>query len=170
MFARHAALARAKTFVGVKEHPPGSNHGPKINEWQKRTNGVTGYPWCAAFVYCMFQDVGVDLKKQGLALPSWVPGWVKWSADRELQVKRPLKGDAVCFDWSEDGTKDHIGLVDRVLTLRWWGGRFTGLIRTVEANTAVGNDSNGGQVMIRTRWVNRSTVFIRVPGQAKSGL
>lgn len=165
MLFRLAALDHAKKWVGVKEHPAGSNRGPQIDQWQKRTNGVTGYPWCAAFVYCMFQDAGTDLRKRGLTTPSWVVGWVNWARTNEHDRVRPLRGDVVCFDWNEDGTRDHIGIVDRVLALRWKSGKFVGFLRTVEGNTAVGNDSNGGQVMVRTRWVNAYTVFIRVPGK-----
>ncbi|MBM4418817.1 MAG: CHAP domain-containing protein [Chloroflexi bacterium] len=173
--ARVAAVERACTFVGLTEDPAGSNTGPRsgkwneqINRWQKATNGVTGYAWCAAMQNCMLLDVGVSVHRLGLDLPSYVPSWVKWARARGYDVRRPLRGDHVCFDWQQDGTHDHIGIVDRVLALRWSkSGRFVGLIRTVEGNTSFGwkgSQSNGGCVARRWRWVNASTVFIRVPG------
>jgi hypothetical protein len=149
------ALERAKKYVGVKENPPGSNHGPLIDQWQRRTNGVTGYPWCAAFVWCMFDDVG---KKVSIPGPALVENWVTHLP----HVERPFKGDVVCYDWDSNGWSDHIGLVDKVLALRWKSGKFTGWVRTIEGNTSGGNDSNGGQVQVRWRWVNDKTVFIRL--------
>lgn len=167
---RHLALSRATRFLGFKEESADSNQGPYdptlqggISYWQRRTNGVTGYPWCAAFVYNMFLDVHVDLKERGLKLPSWVVDWVRWGRASGYEVLRPLKGDVVCFDWNEDQTRDHMGFVEKVLALRWRGKRFVGYIRTIEGNTAAGNDSNGGQVQRRWRWVNSSTVFLRIP-------
>lgn len=159
---REAATVRAAQFIGVKEQPPNSNHGPQIDKWGERCIGVKGgFPWCAAFVWCMFDDVG--LKIRSIAQPALVQSWVKWAGDHGLTVVRPYKYDVVCFDWNEDGTKDHIGFVEKVLALRWsQDKRFIGWIRTVEGNTGVGNDSNGGEVMRRWRWVNSKTVFIRV--------
>jgi len=44
------ALAYAEKHVGIKEHPPGSNSGPKIDDWC-RLAGYTGpQPWCGCFV------------------------------------------------------------------------------------------------------------------------
>lgn len=149
------ALERAHKYVGVKENPPGSNHGVLIDQWQRRTNGVTGYPWCAAFAWCMFDDVGKTLHFEK---PALVEAWV----NHFPHVTRPYKGDVVCYDWDSNGWSDHIGFVDKVLALRWKNGRFVGWIRTVEGNTSSGNDSNGGQVQIRWRWVNAKTVFIRL--------
>lgn len=158
---REKALAHAATFIGVKEHPPGSNHGTQIDVWQKRTNGITGYPWCAAFVYCMFSDVN---KKVDVPGPALVENWVKWARQKGYEVLRPLKGDVICYDWEPNGWRDHIGFVEKVLALRWnKSKRFIGWVRTIEGNTAGGNDSNGGEVQRRWRWVNGAEVFVRVP-------
>ena len=56
--ARLAAVDHARKYIGVRESPPNSNRGPVIDRWQKRVNGITGYPWCAAFIWCMFDDIG----------------------------------------------------------------------------------------------------------------
>lgn len=159
---RLRALKRARQYVGVKEHPPGSNHGPKIDDWCWRTNGLRGgYPWCAAFLWCMFDDVGLRLRFDG---PALVENWVRWGRTKKYVVTRPFRGDVCCFDWDANGWRDHIGIVDRVLAVRWRGGRFVGWVRSVEGNTAAGNDSNGGQVQVRWRWVNGSQVYLRIPG------
>ena len=166
MLFRLLAITQAAKYIGVKEQPPYSNRGPLIDQWQRNTNGIVGYPWCAAFLYCMFLGAGIDLRsKMGLMGPSFVQNWVNWAKQRGYVVRRPFRGDVVCFDWNEDQTRDHIGIVERVLALRWSGGVFVGLVRTIEGNTGAGNDSNGGQVQRRWRWVNKSTVFIRIPGR-----
>ena len=49
---------------------------------------------------------------------------------------------------------EHIGIVEKSLG----GGQF----HCIEGNTAVGNDSNGGQVMRRLRYVSQVNGFGRV--------
>lgn len=164
---RLRALERARKYVGVKETPPGSNHGTLIDQWCFRTNGLRGgYPWCAAFMWCMFDDVGLRLRFTG---PALVENWVRWGRTMGYVVVRPRKGDVCCFDWSDggDGWRDHIGLVDRVLALRFKDGLFVGWVRSVEGNTSssdAGSQSNGGQVAVRWRWVNGRQVYLRIPG------
>ena len=163
MIVRLAALAQAVKYIGVKEHPPGTNKGPQIDVWQKRTNGITGYPWCAAFIWCMFDDVGKKLHFTG---PALVQNWVLWGKAMGHNVLRPLRGDVVCYDWDAGGWADHIGIVEKVLALRWRKDKFVGWIRAIEGNTSAGNDSNGGQVQRRWRWVNGAQVFLRIPDDA----
>ena len=53
------------------------------------------------------------------------------------------RGDIVLFDFNNNGTSDHIGIVVSV--------NSDGSITTVEGNTGSGNNTNGGQVQKRTR-------------------
>jgi len=161
MTIREKAVREAGKWIGVKEHPAGSNHGPVIDIWCKRCVGVAGgFPWCAAFQWCMFKNVGYHVTA---SQPALVQSWVQWAASHGFIVARPRRGDVVCFDWNEDGTRDHIGIVERTLALRWRGTKFVGWIQTVEGNTGATNQSNGGEVQRRRRWVNKATVFIRIP-------
>jgi hypothetical protein len=66
----------------------------------------------------------------------------------------PKPGDVVCYDWDGDGVADHTGLFDH-----WNGGND---FVAVEGNTALGNDSNGGQVMERTRHRSNVQAFVHV--------
>ena len=162
MTYRRLAAVRATRYIGVREHPSGSNHGPQIDTWGYRCIGVRGgFPWCASFVWCMLDDVGKKLR--GIVNPALVESWVKWGNENRHVVARPLAGDVVCFDWDENGWRDHIGFVEKVLALRWKGKVFVGWLRTVEGNTSARSDSNGGEVQRRWRWVNGKQVFIRVP-------
>ena len=141
------ALAEALRHVGVRESPPGSNRTP-FGRWF----GVDGVPWCAIFVsYCFARGAGVTLchgwhgagvYARGVA---YVPTLEAWLRARRLWLGRhggARPGDIVVYDW-DGGVPDHVGIVERVLP----GGR----VAAVEGNTAVGNDSDGGEVMRRTR-------------------
>lgn len=47
--------------VGVSEHPPGSNSGTRVRQYQASTDlGGTGWPWCAAFVEWVWARAGLD--------------------------------------------------------------------------------------------------------------
>ena len=65
----------------------------------------------------------------------------------------PQPGDIAIYNW-DGGVPDHIGIVETYLG----GGEFT----AIEGNTAIGNDSNGGEVMRRERRVTQVDGFGRV--------
>ena len=84
-------------------------------------------------------------------------------------TNNPVTGDDVAFDWPpKNGVPDHVGIyasesdLERVApaALRAARAQFGPLGRgdfwTVEGNTGIGNDSNGGTCMIRKR--NRRSV------------
>lgn len=133
-------LETARAELGVKELPAGSNQ-VKYNTWYYgRAVSGAAYPWCVVFVQWCCAQAGVELpaktasctalmtaaKKAGL----WVTG--------DYQP-----GDIVLFDWQGDKRPDHCGIVELALP--------SGKYATIEGNTSVSNDSNGGQVMRRTR-------------------
>ena len=156
---RLAALDHAKAFVGVVERPPGSNRGEEIDRWNAAAGAPPGSPWCCSFVHAMFAAAGFELRGgasvEAVLTAAREAGWL---------VARPLRGDLACFDFHEGDRYgpygDHIGFVERVLALRWAGGRFTGWIATVEGNT-------GDGVFRRRRWLRGiGAEFVRVPGEA----
>ena len=165
MTYREAAVRRAKTFIGVTEHPPGSNRGAHIDKWNMDACGMVGVFWCASFIHGMFKDVGKVLP--GGASVGAIRAWAASCGD---VVARPRRGDLACFEFGEGAYAydDHIGIVERTLALRWSGNKFTGLIRTIEGNTssgALGSQFNGGGVYRRTRWVRGiGAQFVRIPG------
>lgn len=157
-----AALVEARKFVGVREHPPGTNRGIAIDHWNRAAGVPLGSPYCDAFQHtAVWAPVGVTLGGG-----AYCPATLAWGQKLGYERTRPFKGYLVFFDWDQDGTVDHVGIVANVLALRWKGGRFVGLIRTVEANTSSGlsgNQSEGDGVYMRVRWVNSSTRFLRIP-------
>ena len=150
---RERALARAVTQLGVKEAPAGSNQTP-YTKWY----GMVG-PWCAMFCTWSYEQEGDSPAfKQGssYAYVPYIVSDARAGRNGLAVTSSPLPGDLVAYDWYYDGTFDHVGLFER-----WKGnsGEFT----ACEGNTSTGSDSDGGQVMRRTRKTSaQSTVFVRV--------
>jgi uncharacterized protein (TIGR02594 family) len=92
---RRAIVARAQSALGVTEEPPGSNRGPRIDEWLQRCHVSTGQPWCAAFASWCLDTVAIA---GALAL-----------GDHFLRTASPLPGDVMCFPTG--GGKGHCGIV-----------------------------------------------------------
>ncbi len=152
------ALAEALRHVGVRESPPGSNR-TMFGRWF----GVDGVPWCAIFVsYCFSVGAGVTLCRRwhgagvyprGVCYVPTLETWLR-ATGRGLDADcAPAPGDVAVFDW-DGGLPDHVGIVV--------GRRADGDLDTVEGNTAVGNDSDGGAVMRRRRRLAQVSTFGRL--------
>lgn len=134
-------IARAE--LGTKESPDGSNK-VKYSTWY----GLTG-PWCVMFVMWCCNQAGVDLpirtascsalRAAAQSAGMWVTGGYQ-------------SGDIVIYDWGRDGVPDHCGIIETA------GGSS---VVSIEGNTAVGNDSNGGEVMRRTRTLSQIIGAVR---------
>lgn len=138
----------ARKEVGVKESPAGSNKN-KYGEWF----GLNGVAWCGQFVSWCYYMAGKSLGNIGYTkgfagCQTAVAKVEKWGKI----VTVPESGDVVFFDWNGDGKFDHTGLF-----VKDNGG---GLFQSIEGNTAYGNDSNGGEVMVRERKY-KNAIFIR---------
>lgn len=167
---RLKALDKAKSYVGTSESPPGSNRGRLVDRWNKwatedrfpKDGGISGFPWCASFVCGMFREAcGLKIPYPYQASVGHLEGWARSLGKVVKAGTRPRRGDLVCYRFTSDDWPDHIGFVDRVIAVKWRGGRFVGAIRTVEGNTSGSDNANGGQVQIRWRSAIRC-MFIRV--------
>lgn len=150
---REKALEIAVSFEGVKEHPANSNI-TQFSKWY----GMIG-PWCAMFVTYCFVEAGSKSFKKG---ERWAYCPYMVSAARAQRngltvvPKDKVKpGDIAMFDWQGDGVSDHVGIVVTSPNTK-------GAFRCVEGNTSLGNNSDGGQVMIRDRKTSQVICFIRV--------
>jgi hypothetical protein len=124
------------------------------------TNPNYGYAWCASLMNWCFKRAGRPLTE--LKLSASVGNLLAEAKKRGwVHYHTPARGDLICFDWNtlngpgHGDWPDHIGIVESV--------NGSTLI-CIEGNTAIGNDSNGGQVMRRTRSMSMAEGFIRVPG------
>lgn len=141
----------AQKHIGVKEHPAGTNRC-RFSLWY----GLIG-AWCAMFVTWD----GVVAKSKAFRRGKYYAYVPYVVADARRGVNNlavtyfPQQGDLVCFDWGHDGVADHIGLFGA------WT-KEKGTFTTVEGNTGIGNDSNGGEVMRRTRNKSQVICFVHV--------
>jgi hypothetical protein len=135
------ALAEARTWIGTREDPAGSNH-TRFGVWF----GADGVPWCNIFVsYCFSVGAkytiaagfhGPGVTSRGCA---YVPSTEAWLRATGMWLGRvdPQPGDIAIYNWA---------------------GEFP----AIEGNTAVGNDSDGGEVMRRERSLDDVDGFGRV--------
>ena len=147
---REKALTEAHKYVGVKESPAGSNK-VRFSDWY----GIRG-PWCAMFVtwcYVSGAKSKAFVNKSRYAYVPYIVGDARAGRNGLSVTRDPKPGDVVCFDWEGNGVHDHVGLFKAGNAKS-----FT----TIEGNTAVGNDSNGGAVMERSRNASSRPVFVRV--------
>lgn len=158
--ARLRALDHAVSYLGTTEDPKRPNRGHLIDIWNKAAGVPVGSPWCMSFLRACFKKAGVALG--GSASVGFFEEWAILSGDPV--VRRPFKGDVVCYRWDADDWPDHVGIVEKVLALRWRGRAFAGWIQTVEGNTSPGvrgSQANGGGVYRRRRWISRCR-FVRI--------
>lgn len=153
---REQAYELAKGKIGVKESPVNSNK-VEFSEWF----GIVT-PWCMEFVSWAFATAGSkDIFAPGQRW-DYVPAFLNDAKAGKFGLKivrDPIRGDLVCYDWPGEspGIPDHVGIFEA------WVNQAAGTFTAIEGNTLVGNDSNGGEVMRRSRATSLVKNFVRVP-------
>lgn len=131
--------------VGQSESPKNSNK-TKYGKWF----GLDGVAWCGMFCSWVYAHAGAKLPKIGFTkgFAGCQTAVAHFKKTGEITTK-PQIGDLVFFDWNTDGRYDHVGIFNgwKVKDKEFY---------TIEGNTSLTNQSNGGQVMSRTRNVNVS--------------
>jgi CHAP domain len=142
----------AEKEIGVSEAPKNSNN-TKYNKWF----GLPKMPWCGMFVSWCYAMAGFQLPKIGFSKGfAGCQTAVAYFKKNNQITTEPQEGDIVFFDWNKDGRYDHTGIF-----VKWIDDNN---FETIEGNTAVGNDSNGGTVMKRKRDKTKANVlFVNVP-------
>jgi hypothetical protein len=138
----------AKKEIGQGEIPLNSNK-TKYGKWF----GLDGVAWCGMFVSWCYDKAGsplgnIGFKKGFAGCQTAVAHYRKTNRI----TTNPVAGNIVFFDWNKDGRHDHTGIF-----VRWVEVNKT--FECIEGNTAVGNDSNGGNVMLRSR-KNINVLFV----------
>ena len=137
--------------IGQVEVPTNSNK-TKYGKWF----GFDGVAWCGMFVSWVYSTAGFPLPKIGFTkgFAGCQTAVAYFKKNNQITTK-PVSGDIVFFDWNKDGRYDHTGLFVK------WIDKEKGLFETIEGNTAIGNDSNGGEVMIRKR-IKSVAIFVHL--------
>lgn len=147
-------INRAKKELNTKEFPPNSNN-VKYNTWfygHEVHDGFptknSAYPWCAVFISYIFKDSNL-VKKTASCL-----NMLEWFEANKRIVKDPKPGDIVFFKYSTNKRRtNHVGLVISVADKN----NFL----TIEGNTSIKSDDNGGAVMERRRTMANVVAFAR---------
>jgi len=139
--------------LNAKESPKGSNKSPEVNAYLKSVGLGPGLPWCAAFVYYIFDQVS---KKLGIANPLTKTGgvrnhWAKAPADVKItaaQVRanpKLLKPGQIFMQSRGSKALGHTGIIVEVNPEK-------GTFVTIEGNSS-------DKVSIRTRRIGDTSFF-----------
>lgn len=132
-------LQIANAEIGTVEAPLNSNK-TKYGKWF----GLDGLAWCGMFVSYCYHTAGFPLGKIGYlkGFAGCQTAFAHFTKSGEI-TNNPVAGDIVLFDWNGDKRYDHTGLFVKKINDKTF--------ETIEGNTSLKNDSNGGTVMKRVR-------------------
>lgn len=141
-------LEIATKEIGVREDPPGSNRGKRIEEYQRLVGIDRGEPWCVAFIFFCFATAARGLKlpnpieEAGCKTGSVLDLWNR--AGRANDITLLLHDDALndpskvkpgmAFVISTGGGYGHVGLIASVVGNQ---------LETIEGNTNDGGSREG---------------------------
>lgn len=150
MATANEIIAVARKYLGVAE--TGVNN-VKFNTayYGKAVNG-SAYPWCAVFVWYVFEEAGAADLYYGGNKTAYCPTLMQYYKDFGRLYKTPKVGDIVFFNFSGGSVAQHVGIVTAV---------SSSSITTIEGNTSSTNQTNGGEVRERTRYLTSCIGFAR---------
>ena len=135
-------LKTAQAEIGVTEYPPNSNNVKYNTEYYGHPVSGSNYPWCCVFVWWVFKHQSKFILKKTAScmdLGDWFKTNGRWNTT-------PQVGDVVFFKFPTNNRwTNHVGIVKAIKG---------NTIETIEGNTSVNSDDNGGAVMERTRSSN----------------
>lgn len=143
-------LKVARAEIGVTDD--GNNKVKYNTEYYGREVEGNNYPWCCVFVWWVFNHAKASkLFFNGKKCASCTTTRNTMIAQK---VEDPKAGDLVFFNFLGGSDKvEHIGIVEAV--------NSDGSITTIEGNTSIGNNANGGAVMRRNRKGSYIDSYIR---------
>ena len=133
-------LALAATELGVQESPPGSNRGPRVEQYQKLAGSVPGAAWCGSFVVWCFRKAGLPLLGRDTWQLNAARAW--FTKGRRISANEARPGDVFGVKFGLHGEIRHVGLVVSVTSER---------IVTIEGNSNTNGSREGTAVISKTR-------------------
>lgn len=152
----------AERELGVKEHPLGSNRGPRVDQYQAATwlKVKDWGPWCAAFVCFVIREAMEQGRERGgkytfkrprtagaFDLVRWSRAQDKSTQTRESPLSDIARGDIVIFEFS------HTGFAVTAPDAK-------GFVLCIEGNTNSKGSREGYEVCQRRRHI--STICTRI--------
>lgn len=135
-----AVLTTARGELGSREQPAGSNRIKYNTAYYGREVSGSSYPWCCVFLWWVFRQAGAADLFFGGRRTAYCPALLEFHKKQQVTDYRP--GDIIFFNFNGRSNAAHVGLCEG-----WDGKRIT----TIDGNTGVGNEANGGAVLRRTR-------------------
>ena len=146
LLARVLAIAGKEADQNVREVPPNSNLGARVEAYQKRAGSPKGLAWCCSFTYWCFDDAAIAMQKKNpmVKTAGCIDHWTRAAAAGAVRIK---KADAIAdaslvkagmiFIMSHGKGLGHTGFVESV---------NGGLLSTIEGNTDASKSREGGGV------------------------
>ena len=141
-------ISVAKKEVGYKESPANSNKTKYGEEY-----GWNGVSWCVIFQFWCFTQAGLSKYFFGGNKTASCTELMNYHKNIGQVITSGYKrGDLILYQFDSDPYPDHIGLCTGVTSTT---------ITTIEGNTSVSSNDNGGSVMERTRRIGLVMCGIR---------
>jgi hypothetical protein len=153
-------ISKAESYIGTKESPPYSDNVIFNTDYYGHpvySTATTKYHWCLVYPWDIFRMCGAsDLFYDGKKTASCTT-FMNWAISKGLEVPRDQgrMGDLIFFDWDGSGDADHVGFIK--------SGLNNGYYTTIEGNTSLSDQSNGGEVMLRYRKLDKTVRAIIRP-------
>ncbi len=137
-------LDLAREQLGIKESPAGSNAVKYNTDYYGWTVSGPEYPWCCVFIWWLFKKCDAPELFYGGGKTASCTTLMNYYKKNGLFITSDYKpGDLALFNWQGDkAIAQHIGVVECV---------DGNAVTTIEGNTSVDSDDNGGSVMRRQR-------------------
>lgn len=96
--------------IGTSETPPGSNNVIYNTRYYGREVSGDAYPWCMAYIWDGFQQLGLGALFCDGAKTAYCPYVVSWAQRNGRWFGSDYReGDILLYDWDRDGVADHVG-------------------------------------------------------------
>lgn len=137
-------MTTAKEIIKKAESQKGNNYKKYCKAY-----GCGKTAWCVIFIWWVFKECNAKKLFCDGKKTAYVPAVDEWGKEDKLLVKKNhgQEGDIIVFDWGNDGTRDHVGLIVKK--------NKDGSYKTIEGNTS------GGIVANKTRYTSDICHIIR---------
>lgn len=135
-------IKMAESFIGTKESPPDSNNVSFNTHYYGRQVEGSAYPWCVVFVWDVFRLCGASELFYGGNKTASTGALRDYAIKHNQYYSTGKSGDIGIMNFGSGGTKHTVIVKER---------RADGQYITIEGNTSLSSNDNGGCVMERTR-------------------
>lgn len=161
MGAASDIVSKAKSYIGTVEKPSGSNNVIFNTHYYGKAVSGSAYAWCCVFVWDIFRLCSASSLFYDGKKTDYCPTLQSWGKKKGLAVSKSdgQAGDIIFFDWNGNGLADHVGIIEKK--------NNDGTYLTIEGNTSLTSNDNGGKVMNRTRKLSEICTIIRPKYEVK---